>query len=63
MSKFAILSGKSVVNIIVADSLEEASVLGTAVEYSDENPAGIGYIYDEETNTFIPPVIESETDA
>lgn len=65
MAKYAILGGNIVSTIIVADSLEEASVLGFAVEYTDENPAYIGGKYNPETNTFSnpeAPVVEEVTE-
>lgn len=58
MATFAILTGNTATNVILAESLEEASVLGTAIEYTQENPAGIGWIYDSGTNTFSVPVME-----
>lgn len=58
MTKFAILSGNTVVNIINADSLEEASVLGTAIQSTDDNLAHIQGTYDFETGKFILPVTE-----
>ena len=61
MSKFAILGNDTVINIVIADSLEEVSRLGNAVEYTDENPAYIGGKYDAETGKFLPPVIDEET--
>lgn len=57
MSLFAIMSGNTVNNIIIANSLEEAEVLGNAIEYTEENPAGIGWIWDG-TN-FINPSEET----
>ena len=52
------MSGNTVTNIIVADNKEETeAVLScTLIEYTEENPAGIGFTYDEETGNFIPPV-------
>jgi len=59
MAKYAIIgTGSIVTNIIVADSLEEASVLGFAVELTADNPGGIGYEYDAKTNVFTLPVQE-----
>lgn len=55
MAKFAIINENIVSNTIVADSLEEASVIGTAIEYTDSNPADIGWIYDPVTKTFNKP--------
>ena len=45
---FAVISGNSVVNVIVADSKEIAEEVTNCicVEYTDENPAGIGWTYD-----------------
>lgn len=62
MANFAIISGNIVENIIVVDDKEQAEKdLGvTLIEYTNENPAGIGWTYDAETNTFSPPVIEEE---
>lgn len=61
MKTFAYVTGNVVTNIIVANTLEDAQlVLGnSAVEYTEENPAGIGWTYDPETNTFAPPIIEN----
>lgn len=45
-----------VVNIIVADAEFVATQPDkTFVEYTDENPAGIGYAYDPDTGLFTPP--------
>jgi hypothetical protein len=51
-----------VVNVIVTDSLEwcQTNLDGTWLETKEDksirkNFAGIGYIYDEERNAFIPP--------
>ena len=53
MAKFAIIKGKTVDNIIIADSLEDASRLGYAVEFnSNEIAIGPGYFYNKETNQF-----------
>lgn len=58
MANFAVISGNSVSNVIVADTKEIAEqVIGSAcIEYTDENPASIGWTFDG-TN-FIPPVVE-----
>ena len=47
MANFAVMSGDTVVNCIVADNLETAMALtnSTCVEYTDENPGGIGMLY------------------
>lgn len=60
MATYAVMSGNAVSNVIVADDPQDASnVLGARlIEYTSENPAGIGWTYDEETERFSPPVIE-----
>lgn len=65
MSKtFAHLSNGVVINVIVADTLTDAEfVIGaTCIEYTDDNPAGIGWIYDETTGTFTNPPVEEVVD-
>lgn len=48
---FAVISGGTVINVIVADSKEVAeAVTGfTCVEYTDVNPANVGLGYDGTT--------------
>ena len=62
MATFAMMSGNSVSNVIVADDKEatEAALHCKLIEYTPENPAGIGWTYDEETGRFNPPVVEEE---
>ena len=58
MANFAHLSGNIVSNVIVANSLADAELVlgvGSCVEYTDENPAAIGWTYDSETQTFFAP--------
>lgn len=57
MPTFAMMGGNVVSNIIMADDKEatEAALNCTLIEYTAENPAGIGWIYDEETGKFNPP--------
>jgi len=58
MANFAVLNQTNVVaNIIVAETQEIAEDVtqATCIEYTDENPAEIGWIYDPETGTFAPP--------
>ena len=59
MAKFAIISGNSVFQIIVADDEEIALAVSPrgaiAIEYTDENPAGIGWTYDG--TKIIAPVV------
>lgn len=65
MALWAVMGGTQVVNTIVADTKEDAELVtgATCIEYTHENPAGIGYTYDEETETFIAPIVEEATDA
>lgn len=59
MPKFAVMTGNTVSNVIVADSKEIAEqIVGSVIEYTDTNPAGIGWTYDEATGVFTPPVAE-----
>lgn len=57
MATFAMMSGNSVSNVIVADDKEatEAALNCTLVEFTPENPAGIGWTMDED-GKFHPPV-------
>ena len=58
MANFAVLDETYVVtNIIVAETQEIAEDVtqATCIEYTDENPAQIGWIYNPETGTFAPP--------
>jgi hypothetical protein len=60
MANFAVLDGTNVVeNIIVAENQEIAEDVTKAIciEYTDENPAEIGWIYDPETGRFAPPEV------
>ena len=61
MSTYAELDTENIViNVIVADAEFVATQPDkTYVEYTDENPAGIGYSYDPDTGLFIPPVTET----
>jgi len=51
MATFAIMSGNKVTNTIVADTKEIAEEVTSSVciEYTEENPAGIGYTYNGTT--------------
>lgn len=57
MANYAMMSGNSVSNIIVADDKEatEAALNCTLIEITAENPGGIGWTYDPETGKFIAP--------
>jgi hypothetical protein len=59
MATFAMMSGNTVSNVIVADDKEatEAALSCVLVEYTAENPAGIGWTMDED-GKFHPPVVE-----
>ena len=57
MGTYAMMSGNTVSNVIVADNKEatEAALNCTLVEFTPENPAGIGWTMDED-GKFHPPV-------
>jgi uncharacterized hydantoinase/oxoprolinase family protein len=63
MATYAVMSGNTVTNIIVADNKEEAAMVMGAelIEYTDDNPAGIDWTYDQETGKFNPPEIFDES--
>ena len=63
MATYAMMGGNVVSNIIMADDKEatEAALNCKLIEFTPENPAGIGYTYDEETGRFVAPVVEEET--
>jgi hypothetical protein len=60
MAFFAVLDDNLVVNVIEADTVEIAETVTKAncVEYTNENPAAIGWIYDG--TTFTKPIIEAD---
>lgn len=60
MPTFAMMSGNVVDTIIMADDKEatEAALRCVLIEFTEDNPAGIGYTYDPETGKFAAPVIE-----
>lgn len=60
MANYAMMSGNSVSNVIVADDKEatEAALHCTLIEITPENPGGIGWTYDPDTNKFTAPVVE-----
>ncbi|CAB4175930.1 hypothetical protein UFOVP979_15 [uncultured Caudovirales phage] len=56
MTNYAQIINNIVVNVIVADKKFIAMETDeTLIEYTDENPAGIGYGYNPITKMFIPP--------
>jgi hypothetical protein len=61
MANFAVIKDGVVTNVIVADTKEIAELVTglTCVEYTDENPAGIGWTYDG--SVFAAPVVEQST--
>lgn len=57
MATYAQLSGNTVSNVIMADDKEatEQALDCVLIEYTPDNPAGIGWTYNPDTNTFAPP--------
>ena len=57
MKTFAVMLENKVINVIVANSKEDAELVSNSIciEYTDENPAGIGWTHDG--TTFEQPVI------
>jgi hypothetical protein len=64
MATYAVINNGIVENVIVAESLEiaEQIVSFTCVEYTDQNPAGIGWTYDGKKFIAPEPTTESDTD-
>lgn len=62
MATFAVLNGSMVVNVIVADDKQEAeqALEVTLIEYTPDNPAGIGWTYDQIAGLFSPPPPEPD---
>jgi hypothetical protein len=58
MATFAHIINNTVLNVLIADSKENAEIAtkGTCLEYTEENPAKIGDTYDEATGKFVSPV-------
>lgn len=59
MANYAVIQNNIVTNIIVADTkkIAEEAIGFTCVEYTDKNPAGIGWTMDE-NGKFHPAVVE-----
>ena len=57
MATYAMMNGNVVSTVIVADNKEqcEAELGVVLIEYTPENPAGIGSFYDETTGKFVAP--------
>ena len=62
MATYAMMNGNTVDNIVIADDKEatEAALNCVLIEYTSDNPAGIGWTYDFETNKFIKPNVIQE---
>jgi hypothetical protein len=58
MTNFAILSNNKVINVIVADSIEDIPGNEIAIEDNKSTKAGIGMIYDSELDNFV--TVEAE---
>ena len=56
MATFAVLNSNKVVNVLIAEPGEDLLFLGHVVEYTEDNPAGIDWVYNPETNTFTAPI-------
>jgi hypothetical protein len=58
MANYAVINGNIVTNTILAETKEDAELATglTCIEYTTENPAGIGWTWDG-TN-FVAPAIE-----
>jgi hypothetical protein len=62
MANFAVLSGNQVTNLILAETKQDAELAtgSSCIEYTAENPAGIGWTWDG--INFVAPVIELPTE-
>jgi len=51
------MGNNSVINVIMVDDIEQSSkdLNAVLIEYTPENPAGIGWVYNEETKKFSDP--------
>jgi hypothetical protein len=65
MPTFAMMSGNTVSNIIVADDKQatEEALRCVLIEFTSENPAGVGWTYDPETGMFTEPNPDNITEA
>lgn len=57
MANYAVIDNGTVVNTIVADSIEIAQELTglTCLEYTDEAPLGVNWYWDNTANEYIAP--------
>lgn len=55
MAYYAVINGNLVTNTILSDTKENAELatMATCIEFTTENPVGIGWTYDG--TTFTPP--------
>lgn len=62
MATFAMMAGNVVKNIIMAENKEavEGVLDCVLIEYTKDNPAGIGWTYDPESRRFSPPAQQEE---
>ena len=62
MSTFAVMSGNSVINVIIADNKEiaEEATNSICIEYDEINPAHIGWQYDGEKFITTDIVLQGE---
>lgn len=62
MGIYAMMSGNTVGNLIVADDKEatEQALRCVLIEITPDNPAGIGWSRDADGNWVAPPEFESE---
>lgn len=65
MATFAVMSGNTVANVILCDTRDVAEQVTGAlcIEYTDENPAIIGWILDESSGLFVDPAASSSEEA
>ena len=64
MPNYAVVSGNSIINTIVAESLEIAQEVSKSacIEITSEVPLGIGWIYSEEHSEWYQPLSELAID-
>lgn len=60
MKTFAVVNNNIVINIIVANTKEIAEEITgfTCIEYTEKNPAGVGWKFDGEKFISFEPIIE-----
>ncbi len=58
------MNGNVVSNIVIADNKEdtEKALNCTLIEYNDNDSVDVGWCYNYETGTFVPPQIEEEVE-